>query len=851
MESHKMEKKLVSYTIIPEHLYVNRDADRQLESVISEMGRPGYVLVSRQMGKTNLLLNVKRKLENDSDFFIYIDLSNSYPDARSCFENIIDTFLDIHSHNFPILENKIKLLRKNHDLPAHRQFQNEIRELLKNIKGKLVIILDEIDGLIKTNYSDIIFSQIRSVYFSRVNFPEFERLTYILSGVIEPKNLIKDPTISPFNIGYKIFLNDFTLEEFLQLVGKISYDIPIHISEYIYSWTNGNPRLSWDILSIVEDYIIENGICPSEKFIDEIINQTYLINFDKPPVDHIRELVKVDSEMRNSIIGLLYKKNNSLNDAIKEKLYLAGIINYSDDGSVFIKNKIIEKSLNEEWLLSIKEEVTLSKILDLVSNDLYKQAIQAIQYLLEQKSNDFTLSNTLTYQLGYCYYKEENYTKALECLDKVNKKIENDSPLVYYNSLFIKGKVYYQQQKFTESEKCFVEILDKKRFDDNYISAIISFGMSVLHDSSKASFDYIANFLDNVEQTILNEDFENRDIALIYINFIKGYLYKKHDKDDNYLKYFQKALEAENVRLKPQIYNSLIENTSEENDKHKLIQEYLLFLENNNIKPNPYSVEHPMDFSGGVLIEFIKIIIGIRSDEYLSKVLSLYDNISNNLFLSILEDFVIVNDTKSANFLANYIERDLMQKLDEFQLFQFYGDKVAIKSLTESDTKCQIEYIEDLYKKKDFYLTKIDMLIISRVLYKVLELNDKISGKRISIILDDFKYRILEANKIDFVILLYQRLIFYKNNQMPTKNEAKELLAWLSNHKLVSNVSLIDMDTIKKIKDQVLTFINSDLIYERNDIIEYEFDDKLLTSKYKYIQHLHKSKSIRILNILS
>ena len=59
-----MEKILRKYTTIPNHLYVERNADKQLKNIIEEMERPGYVLVSRQMGKTNLLFNAIRKLEN-------------------------------------------------------------------------------------------------------------------------------------------------------------------------------------------------------------------------------------------------------------------------------------------------------------------------------------------------------------------------------------------------------------------------------------------------------------------------------------------------------------------------------------------------------------------------------------------------------------------------------------------------------------------------------------------------------------------------------------------------------------------------------------------------------------------
>ena len=55
-----MTKKLEPNTIIPPELYVERAADRHLKTTIAAMGRPGYVLVARQMGKTNLLINMMR-----------------------------------------------------------------------------------------------------------------------------------------------------------------------------------------------------------------------------------------------------------------------------------------------------------------------------------------------------------------------------------------------------------------------------------------------------------------------------------------------------------------------------------------------------------------------------------------------------------------------------------------------------------------------------------------------------------------------------------------------------------------------------------------------------------------------
>ena len=214
-------KKLLSNTIIPQDLYIRRRADEQLKTTIENMGRPASILVSRQMGKTNLLLNTKRNLENEYTKFIYIDLSSTtFHDIRDCFRYIIDTAIDTNLELFEEIENLISTNRDKNRL-ANREHEQELLILLKHFKGKLIIILDEIDSMVKYDFSDQFFSQIRSVYFaSRTNYLEFNNLTYVLSGVLEPSEIIQDKTKSPFNISEKIYLNDFTHSEYKTFIEK-------------------------------------------------------------------------------------------------------------------------------------------------------------------------------------------------------------------------------------------------------------------------------------------------------------------------------------------------------------------------------------------------------------------------------------------------------------------------------------------------------------------------------------------------------------------------------------------------------------------------------------------------------
>ena len=284
-----MATELKSYTIVPDDLYVERKADMQLHNIVETMQRPGYVLVSRQMGKTNLLLKTKRKWENDRDLYVYIDMSNVDETEKECFQSLIDTAIDTHEEILGHVRGRIQELRRTNITKSPVQSHNEeLRELLKATPRKLVFILDEIDSLTRTSFSDNVFSQIRSIYFSRVNYPVFEKLTYVLSGVVEPTEIIKNPKISPFNIGEKILLDDFSHEEYLSFIQKASLDFfENDVIERIYYWTSGNPRIMWDVC-----YELQNLGAITVEIVDELIKKLYLTAFDKAPIDTIRNLVK-------------------------------------------------------------------------------------------------------------------------------------------------------------------------------------------------------------------------------------------------------------------------------------------------------------------------------------------------------------------------------------------------------------------------------------------------------------------------------------------------------------------------------------------------------------------------------
>lgn len=409
-----MSTELKSYTIVPDSLYVERKADKQLHDIVEAMQRPGYVLVSRQMGKTNLLLRAKRKWENSEDLYVYMDMSNVDETEKECFESLIDTAIDTHEEELGSVRQRIANLRMVNVAKSPVQAHNEeLRVLLSAVKGKLVFILDEIDSLTRTSFSDNVFSQIRSVYFSRVNYPVLDKLTYVLSGVVEPTEIIKNPKISPFNIGEKILLDDFSRDEyrtFLSQAGLLKFGE--EVIDRIYYWAEGNPRITWDICYELQHK--ENLVLAD---VDALVKELYLTSFDKAPIDTIRSLVKEDRDLRDAIIQLAYGKGEALSDKVKSKLYLSGIVNYSVN-EVVIKNRIIKESLSVNWLQKVEEEAKglLNYAVELYTKELFNECIEKLLSYL--KNNDFPEEQApyFYFYLGTSYYRIRQFNESLKYL---------------------------------------------------------------------------------------------------------------------------------------------------------------------------------------------------------------------------------------------------------------------------------------------------------------------------------------------------------------------------------------------------------------------------------------------------
>lgn len=507
-------KKLTAHTIIPKELYIARAADRQLHAIVMQMGRPGYVLVARQMGKTNLLLHTKRTLENDRNLFVYIDLSRSFESERECFRYIIDVAIDSHPSHFDEFRSRFENDRAKASAAPYREHEKELLTLLAKCKERLVIILDEIDYLTNTAFSDRIFAQIRSTYFNRASYPLFSKLTYVLSGVAEPTQLIKDKKVSPFNIGEKIFLDDFTNEEFLEFLSRANLtNLSPETKERIYFWTRGNPRMTWDVCSEIEDAYLR-GATITTAHVDTTVRSLYLERFDRPPIDHIRQLAIDDKQVREAIL-VIRRRSGTVSDDVKARLYLAGITASTASGnSLRLKNPVIDTALSDTWLkeVELSHGDLLKTALESYQNGDYIGALDLLKSYLQGADFPPELKSTYFGVAAWCAYFSREPELAISFLDRADIQHSGSRELKVHHSV-IRGMCLLDLGRSKSAAECFAAALSQQPAVGDYYDGSLGLSEAEMLDKDLYNYDSIrARLVKIIEELETATGLQPRDL---------------------------------------------------------------------------------------------------------------------------------------------------------------------------------------------------------------------------------------------------------------------------------------------------------------------------------------------------
>lgn len=194
--------------------YVKRPTDAAFAEALRR--RDSIVLVkgARQMGKTSLLARGLQQARKAGAEVVITDLQKlnqaNLEDITSFFKAVGEIMADqLELDVYP------EDVWKDKSAPSVNFERYLRREVLKKLDAPLVWGLDEVDRLFTCSFGSEVFGLFRSWHNERAMNPEgpWERLTLAIVYATEAHLFITDQNQSPFNVGTRLELADFTFDQ--------------------------------------------------------------------------------------------------------------------------------------------------------------------------------------------------------------------------------------------------------------------------------------------------------------------------------------------------------------------------------------------------------------------------------------------------------------------------------------------------------------------------------------------------------------------------------------------------------------------------------------------------------------
>ncbi|MEM9120013.1 MAG: AAA-like domain-containing protein [Cyanobacteria bacterium P01_F01_bin.56] len=342
-------------------VYIPRRADDQLLALCRSRTF-AYVLTPRQMGKSSLMVSTAATLQSEGVFTAIIDLQ---PIGAQVSQE--EWYLGVLTEIEEQLDLDTDLLdwweARSHLGMAQRltRFFKEV--VLTEIDGPILVFIDEIDTTLSLDFTDDFFIALRYFYTDRAQNPEFKRLSFVLIGVATPADLIRDPQRTPFNVGQRVDLTDFTLEEAMPLAAGLGLpeEQANPLLGRVLDWTGGHPYLTQRLCQAVGERLREQGTeCQIQRSdIDRIVADTFFGSMSERDnnLQFVRDML---TQRAPDIYAVLttYKDvwlgrqpvADEEQSLIKSHLKLSGVVKQETDKTLQVRNRIYHTVFDDGWI---------------------------------------------------------------------------------------------------------------------------------------------------------------------------------------------------------------------------------------------------------------------------------------------------------------------------------------------------------------------------------------------------------------------------------------------------------------------------------------------------------------------
>ena len=347
--------------------YVERRADRELKSALTA-GEFAYVLTSRQMGKSSLMVRTACNLRKEGLQVAVLDCTAVGQNLSP--EQWYNGLLLGVGRQLNLEDELDGYWTQNQKLsPVQRWFVALQTIALPKISTRLIVFIDEIDAVKSLPFhTDEFFAAIRECYNRRTYDPKLRRLAFCILGVTTPYQLIADPEAAPFHIGRRIQLHDFTRNEAQPLCQGMAApnqnkNNSTALLDRVLYWTHGHPYLTQKLCRKIAKKIHQTNNTPlnPETIVDPACEALFLTPRAREQDDNL--LFVREKLLRNAqdLSAALQRYNqirqgdeipDDETDETNNHLLLSGIVRVKAKRLV-VRNRIYHRIFNQEWTAKV------------------------------------------------------------------------------------------------------------------------------------------------------------------------------------------------------------------------------------------------------------------------------------------------------------------------------------------------------------------------------------------------------------------------------------------------------------------------------------------------------------------
>lgn len=436
--------------------YVERGADRDLLAHL-ESGETCYVLNSRQMGKSSLCVRTIGRLKDQGVRTVFCDLTK-FGGRNLTAEQWYAALLSEMGRDLGLRSEFLAYWKDNADLPAvQRLFGALVEEGLED-DSPMVVFIDEIDVTLSLPFSaDEFFAAIRQCYVGRATDERLKRLSFCLLGTATPADLIQDTRVSPFNIGKRIELLDFTAKEAAPLAAGVGDSA---LLDRVLHWTGGHPYLTQRLCQAVLD--------SSSKDVDQVCSELFLTHSAKESDDNLafvrNRLLKSEADL-SALLDLYRRMRSGKPVQDDETNSLCAILKLSgvakvEGGHLKVRNRIYEHVFDRQWVETHMPDAEKRRQREAYRKGLFRAAavgvgvVGAIGVLAIQAMRAGIATEVARKELDYqlyvakmnnlqIFYDEGNVAQVSKVLEETKSNIHKGWEWEYWQSLLQDSKEQY------------------------------------------------------------------------------------------------------------------------------------------------------------------------------------------------------------------------------------------------------------------------------------------------------------------------------------------------------------------------------------------------------------------------